>query len=165
MVATQSPWVVVRSKPKQEHLAKLHLQRAGCRVLLPLFKPSPADPIKVLFPSYLFCQLNEVGQWWFIKSTVGCLAPLMGFDGPKKMPDRVIAQFIEMTDEQGLLHHQAPQLTIGQPVKIKGGSFINQIGELLSLDNHERANILLELLGQSIPVSIPVGYLEPVISV
>lgn len=153
-------WCVVRTQPRRERWAKLNVERQGNQTLLPVFQPDPESPPKILFPSYLFVKMIE-GHWWFLKSTFGCLAPIMLYDEPAKVPEHVMEQLLASCDDTGFMTFNQFSYAIGQRVRIRAGSFINQIGIYDGSTSQDRVRVLLDMLGSQIPVSLSQGYLEP----
>ena len=153
-------WCVVRTKPRRERWAKFNVERQGNRCLLPLFQPCDEKHPRPLFPSYLFVQLNQ-GHWWFLKSTFGCLTPIMRSESPAPVPERVMQDLLTACNDDGLMAITKYEYSPGDLIRIKGGSFINQIGTISALASHDRVKVLLQLLGAETPVILSRGYIEP----
>ena len=55
-------WYLLKTKPRQEIIAKQNLKNQGYGVFCPMSKIN--NRLEVLFPGYLFVQLNEKTQNW-----------------------------------------------------------------------------------------------------
>ena len=63
-------WYLIKTKPRQEKRAKQNLENQGYVTFCPITKIN--NKLAVLFPGYLFVQLNEKTQNWSpINSTKG----------------------------------------------------------------------------------------------
>jgi len=63
-------WYLIKTKPRQEKIAKQKLKNQGYRSFYPIVKIN--NRLVVLFPGYLFVKLNEKTQNWSpINSTKG----------------------------------------------------------------------------------------------
>ena len=63
-------WYLIKTKPRQEKIAKQNLENQGYGTFCPIAKIN--NQLVVLFPGYLFVQLNEKKQNWSpINSTKG----------------------------------------------------------------------------------------------
>ena len=63
-------WYLIKTKPRQEKKAKQNLANQGYEVFCPIAKLN--NKLVVLFPGYLFIQLNDKTQNWSpINSTKG----------------------------------------------------------------------------------------------
>ena len=63
-------WYLIKTKPRQENIAKQNLENQGYGVFCPIAKIN--NQLVILFPGYLFVQLNEKTQNWSpINSTKG----------------------------------------------------------------------------------------------
>ena len=63
-------WYLIKTKPRQENIAKQNLENQNYLIFCPIAKMN--NKLVVLFPGYLFIQLNDKTQNWSpINSTKG----------------------------------------------------------------------------------------------
>ena len=55
-------WYLIKTKPRQEKIAKKNLKNQGYEAFCPVSKIN--NQLVILFPGYLFVQLNEKTQNW-----------------------------------------------------------------------------------------------------
>ncbi len=86
-------WYLIKTKPRQEKKAKQNLENQGYSAFCPMVKIN--NQLVVLFPGYLFVQLNEKTQNWLpINSTKGVSHFVKFGLNFAKVPNRVI-EFIK----------------------------------------------------------------------
>ena len=154
-----SSWAVVRSKPRQERRAANNLQAQGYETLLPLQDVTVRRSKKLvdmsvpLFPGYLFVQMSEHCSR-SILSTFGVSQLITGEGGkPKKIDPKIIDEITKHCDGTG--HYSNPAyLEPGENVKLVRGPFESAIVKVQSLQSEERIWVFLELMGQSVKVSV-----------
>ena len=152
-------WAVVRSKPRQERRAANNLQAQGYETLLPLQNVTVRRSKKLvdmsvpLFPGYLFVQMSEQCSR-IILSTFGVSQLITGEGGkPKKIDPKIIDEITKHCDGTG--HYSNPAyLEPGENVKLVRGPFESAIVKVQSLQSEERLWVFLELMGQSVKVSV-----------
>ena len=154
-----SSWAVVRSKPRQERRAAKNLHAQGYETLLPLQNVTVRRSKKLvdmsvpLFPGYLFVQMSEQCSR-SILSTFGVSQLITGEGGkPKKIDPKIIDEITKHCDGTG--HYSNPAfLEPGENVKLVRGPFESAIAKVQSLQSEERLWVFLELMGQSVKVSV-----------
>ena len=111
-----------------------------------------------LYARYLFVSMDGVkDSWYSIKSTVGVSHLFCDGDRPLPISDNVIYDIRAREDENGLIRlHKLRKLSPGDSVQILGGAFHDQIGIFDCSNNEERVNVLLNLLGRSVRISLPI---------
>ena len=152
-------WAVVRSKPRQERRANDNLQAQGYKTLLPFQKTTVCRSRQLverrthLFPGYLFVELSE-NYYRSILSTFGVSQLITGEGGqPKKIDYKIIAEISKNCDESGLYSH-ADSLSTGDEVRLTRGPFVSALAQVQSVQSKDRLWVLLDLLGQSVRVSV-----------
>lgn len=143
-------WFLLYTRPRQEKLALQHLQNQGFMVYLPLVlverirKGVRTLVEEVLFPRYLFVQLDEAGSqsWAPIRSTIG-VSQMVKFG----------AQFVHVShdlvawlQEYSKVVKLAPELKQGDVVMIVEGPFKGMDAIFKAYDGEKRAILLLNLL-------------------
>ena len=146
-------WSLFTTKPRQEKKAKKNLENQGYRAFCPMIKIN--DRLVVLFPGYLFIQLNEKTQNWSpINSTKGVSHFVKFGLNFAKVPNSVI-EFIKTNqhitaDKLCNLNKFKP----GDKVQISDGAFQDYIAIFKCYKSDERVIILMNLLGHEQSLSI-----------
>jgi transcriptional antiterminator RfaH len=155
-------WYVVCCKPRQESIAKEHLQRQGFEVYLPRISARQrqrnrwVDSIQVLFPRYLFIRADRRRQSTAsVRSTRGAVGLVRFGVEPAVVPDQVIEAIIAREDAATGLHIKAcPEFRVGEKVTMLEGPFAGLDGVFAREDGVERAILLIELLGKASRVRV-----------
>ena len=148
-------WAVVETEAQREHMARLLIMRLGYETYLPRIKHR--SRITPLFPRYLFVRI--IDRWYPVRWTPHVLRILMPGDCPA--PDAKLENSLMLIRKQeraGLVKlPTATQVLLkkGQQVRITGGSFAGQIGIYEGMSGKDRERVLLNLLGQAVPVDLP----------
>ena len=159
-------WFLVNSQPKSERKARWHLGAQGFRTFLPQFQKTTRHARKLatatvpLFPGYLFVVLDlNRDRWLSIRSTVG-VSRLFTQDGrPVPVPFGIVESLIAHSD--GNLTRLDDGLVSGQSVRIVSGPFSDFVGTLARLDSTGRVQVLLQMMGSSVPVILHRSALAP----
>ena len=163
-------WHVIRSKPRAESTARAQLERQGFRVYFPqLVKPARVrgrwlDRIEPLFPRYLFLALDAHTQSLApARSTLGVSNIVRFGNEYATVTHEVIEGLMRRADPQTGLHHlEQPVFRCGGKVRILEGPFERLEGVFERYEGEERALILLDLLGRTTRVRVPLDQLLPV---
>ena len=146
-------WYLIKTKSRQEKKAKQNLENQGYVAFYPIAKIN--DRLVVLFPGYLFVQLNEKTQNWSpINSTKGVSHFVKFGWNFAKVPTSVI-EFIKTnqhitTDKLKNLNKFKP----GDKVQISDGAFKNWIAIFKCYKSDERVILLMNLLGREQSLSV-----------
>ncbi len=139
-------WYLIKTKPRQEKKAKQNLENQDYRVFCPKVKIN--NRLVVLFPGYLFVQLNDKTQNWSpINSTKGVSYFVKFGLNFAKVPNSVI-EFIKTNQ-----HNTADKLCNlnkfkpGDKVQISDGAFKNWAAIFKCYKSDERIILLMNLLG------------------
>lgn len=153
-------WYCAQTQPRKEPTALANLHRQGFRSFMPRLLKTvrharKARTVKApLFPGYLFTPLDlDRDQWRRINGTMGIAALIMEHDRPRRVPPGVVESLQALVAADGTLDW-GRGLAPGTPVRILTGPFADQLGRLASLDDHGRARVLLEIMGDARPLSI-----------
>ena len=140
-------WYLIKTKPRQEKIAKQNLENQAYRTFCPIVKIN--NRFVVLFPGYLFVQLNEKTQNWSpINSTKGVSHFVKFGLNFAKVPISVI-KFIKTN--QHLTADKLKDLNkfkTGDKVQISDGAFKNWVAIFKCYKSDERVILLMNLLGQ-----------------
>ena len=152
-------WHLVHTKPRQEQVALVNLQRQGYECYLPQWRVQKRSRGKLqqvtepLFPRYLFIRLDSSDQgksWAPVRSTLG-VARLVRFgDRPAVVQDDLVAL---------LRQREAAEPT--QTLFSAGDSVVIQSGPLAGLEavyqmpqGEQRALVLIEILSRRVSVVV-----------
>ena len=153
-------WAVVQCETQREHTVRLLLMRSRYETYLPRCKIH--NRIVPLFPSYLFVRL--VGQqFWSVMWTPHVTRLLMAGDQPAQLPEDVVTE-IRKRERNGIVSLPSPSRKIqkGQRIRVIRGSFEGRIGVYAGMSGKDRERVLLDLLGQLVPVELPGKDIAPV---
>ena len=160
-------WFLVRSRPKAEAKAQWHLGAQGFRTFLPQFEKTTRHARKLrtakapLFPGYLFVVLDlQRDRWLSVRSTVGVSDLYGNRDGtPVAVPHGIVETLIDRVD--GDLVRLDDGLAEGQSVRILSGPFADMVGNLKRLNAAGRVQVLLQIMGATVPVVLHRSALAP----
>ena len=153
-------WYLIKTKPRQEKIAKQNLENQGYEAFCPVSKIN--NRLAVLFPGYLFVQLNKKTQNWSpINSTKGVSHFVKFGLNFAKVPTSVI-EFIKtnqhITTEKLInLNKFKP----GDKVQISDGVFKNYMAIFKSYKSDERITLLMNLLGNEQLLSFKKEFVIP----
>jgi transcription elongation factor/antiterminator RfaH len=154
-------WYVVKCIARREALAEQQLSRQNFQTFLPLIVSSSnttrgtgISRQSAFFPGYLFVRLDlSVDRWRSVNGTFG-VSSLVSVGGrPTAMPDGMIEQFVERTNEFGELGFE-DHLKPGRVVRVVGGPFNSWLGTFAGLDGPGRVRVLLDMMGRPVAVSL-----------
>src|SRR6516225_6118822 len=156
---TLERWFLVNSHPKRERKAQWHLGAQGFRTFLPQIQRTTRHARRLatartpLFPGYLFIALDlNRDRWLSVRSTIG-VSRLFTQDGrPVPVPIGIVESLIERSEAN--LTRLDIDLVKGRRVRILTGPFADFVGTLERLDGAGRVQVLLELMGTAVPVTL-----------
>lgn len=153
-----SYWAVVQTESQREPFVRMMLMREGYETYLPRIRMRKR--ILPLFPSYLFVRI--VDRWYPVKNTIGVSKVLLAGDQPAHVHDAIIVKIKHM-EHGGIVRLPKPEKTLkpGAKVQIVRGHFQGHIGIYDGASGKERERVLLQLLGQSVPVNVPAADITP----
>ena len=131
---------------------------------MPRFQPSrkrgsrQAPAPRPLFPGYCFVQIEL--QWSRVHYCPGVNKLLLAGESPARVPDVVIDGIRARENRAGLVVlPRASRLKPGDQVRVVAGLLEGQLGVLVGLRGHERAEVLLTMLGRT---TLPAAEIERV---
>ena len=158
-------WFLVRTKPRQEKLARLNYERQGFSVYLPQIRTvrrharRTEEVRRPFFPGYLFLHLvPEERRWPTIAATIGVLAPVRFGDYYPPVPDFVIQELQEREDASGVIPAAAEvagRFSPGEAVRIARGCKEGLFGVFKKILDQDRVLVLLDILQRRVPVVVP----------
>ena len=152
-VVNMKKWYLIKTKPRQEKIAKQNIENQGYVVFCPTANIN--NQFVTLFPGYIFVKLSKTKQNWSpINSTRGVSHFVrFGLDYAR-VPSSVI-EFIKTnqdTTTDKLI--ELNKFKSGDKVQISDGVFINCLAIFKSYKSDERVVLLLNLLGRKQPLSV-----------
>jgi transcriptional antiterminator RfaH len=159
-------WYLAHTRPNSERKAELNLNAQGFTTFFPQIEKTirHARRLKTvrrpLFPRYLFIRLDiERDRWLSVCGTIG-VNRLFTQDGrPVAVPLGIVEDLLAHSDA-GVTRLDI-ELTEGQRVRILSGPFADLTATLTRLDEGRRVEVLLEMMGTAVPVSVDRRALAP----
>ena len=162
-------WFAIRTKPRQEEIAKMHYIRQGFAVYSPKVQSirrharKTEQVMRPLFPGYIFLHLRaEEQDWTAIGSTIGAIGPVRFNDYYPSVPDWVIAVIQARENDNGCI----PLKSLGDSM-LKSGSRVTVAmgdkeidGIFLNFKDENRVIVLLDILQRQLPVVAPLARLK-----
>ena len=161
-----SQWATVITKPLSEAAAEMALQSRGWRVYLPRYRKilrghrrgaRGEAVLRPLFPRYLFAELRP--QWSGIANVPGVLALVGGMVDGCWRPYLLAAEVIEeirQREHAGEWDESREgrrlDLVVGGMVAIP--ELDGMLGRLMGLGEDDRARVLIEILGRTVPATV-----------
>ena len=158
-------WYLVHTKPRQEDVALVNLQRQGYECYLPQMRIERVRRRKAevatepMFPRYLFIRLDTSDQgksWSPIRSTLG-VSQLVHFGARAAKVDDTLVDLLRQRERS--LPTEAMFQT-GDSVVIADGPFAGIEAIYQTADAERRAFILLEILAKPVSMHLDAGRLR-----
>lgn len=156
-------WYVAMTLPRKEHMAAANLGSQGFHSFLPLQLVTNRHARKFrtvlvpVFPGYIFVILNVDRQRWrSVNGTVGVAHLLTDGLRPLAVAPGIVETLIQSSDQRGALVFQ-PDLAVGDKVRLHAGPFAEALGMLQRLDGAGRVQLMLDLIGGPVKVSVPLA--------
>lgn len=165
MPSPSTAWYVVHTKPRQEDVALVNLQRQGYECYLPQMRVERVRRRKLqmatepMFPRYLFVRLDssEQGKSWSpIRSTLG-VTQLVHFGA---QPAKVDDALVDLLRQREQAMPAEALFASGDAVVITDGPFAGIEAIYQTTDAERRAFILLEILSKPVSMQIDAGRLR-----
>jgi transcriptional antiterminator RfaH len=155
----QEQWFVIYSKPQKEEVAQFHLKQKRVEVFFPrLLLPRSSQKRKLvipLFPNYLFVRINLWTQYYSVLWSPGVKNFVSFNDTPAPLDQNIAECLLEGANAEGVIAAQS-NLTVGQEIRIRGGSFDGLVGLLQNVpDAKGRVKVLMKILNREIKVELP----------
>ncbi len=151
-------WYIAKSKRHQDHLLITTLRAFGVEVYYPniTLAGSGNKRKEPLFPSYIFCQVDQDSPSWpSIKWAPGLAYFLSGPRGPATLNDEVVSEIGLRVDQWNQGRYRG-SLTPETKVTVTKGAFQGFEGLLLKYHPAtERCIILLKIVSRSVEVELP----------
>jgi transcription elongation factor/antiterminator RfaH len=159
-------WYLVHTRPNGEGKAEFNLAAQGFAAFLPRIDKTirHARRLKTvrrpLFPRYLFVRFDTArDRWLSVCGTFGVTRLFMQDGRPVAVPVGIVEGLLAHSDA-GVTRLDV-ELREGQRVRILSGPFAELTGTLARLDEGRRVEVLLEMMGAAVPVSVERRALAP----
>jgi len=160
-------WYLIYTKPAQEKVALLNLERQEYQAYLPLRRQMRRrqgrrmEIIEPLFPRYLFIHLDtHTDNWGPIRSTIGVTSLVRFGHEPARVPDSLIDYLKQQEGREGLHVWAEPAFKKGDRIRVAEGVFKGYEGILLARTSRERVMLLLDALGRKVRAQAVVTQIE-----
>lgn len=184
-------WYALQTRPGKEVSAEVTLMRDGLNVLLPRLvfldsrgavgkrrprgrprerSPGTAQRVEPLFPGYLFVRLAAGWEhgWHRVRVNPWVLRVLGTGNEPVPVPDEAVELIMEKSQGSGIIVFRNGRpawkdIKAGTRVEITAEPFRGLMGILETpTSGRKRVRVLLELLGQEVPVEVDAGSVRAV---
>lgn len=157
-------WYAIHTLPRGEEKALQHLQQQGYKAFLPRFHKTRRHARKMevviapLFPRYMFVNLDLTCDHWLpISSTRGVAYVVRQKGCPIAIPEGVIEALMSRADIQEVVPLSSLELfNAGSTLEIVEGAFAGQTGIFEKMNDNERVQLLLNVLGREVKIAVSV---------
>ena len=153
-------WYIVQFKHNSHKIAVRNLQRQGFETFLPMHEVMRRTAakfetvIRPLFAGYMFVACDpEKAPWIQINSTYGVSRMLSFAEGPKPMPEALIAGLRARCDNIDKVM-PLESFEAGQSVEMHSGPFANFIATVGQMASDARVWVLLDFMGKATRVQV-----------
>ncbi|MBV8664220.1 MAG: transcriptional activator RfaH [Hyphomicrobiales bacterium] len=154
-------WYVAMTLPHKERVAAPQLRNQGYRSFVPLqlvtrrharqFRTELAP----VFPRYLFVILDvERDRWRSVNGTIGVRHLITDGERPIPVVPGVVETLQQSCDPRGALVFDTERMAAGERVRLSAGPLAGTLGVLQGLDGAGRVQLLLDLLGGRVKVTV-----------
>ena len=159
-------WYLVHTRPNSERKAEINLAAQEFKTFLPQMEKTVRHARRLttvrrpLFARYLFVSL-DIGRdrWTSINSTAGVSRLVAQEGGPIAVPFGIVETLLAHSD--GSLTRLDYSLAQGQRVRILSGPLADFTATIIRLDARRRVDLLLEIMGGAVSVSVDRRALAP----
>ncbi len=149
-------WAVALCKSGSENVAVDNLQRQGFVSYIPKYlqRVGKVTKVKILFPRYIFVQIEE--QWHSINSTRGVSRLILTNENkPAVIQDEVIEELKSREDSKGLIQLPSQgRFRQGENVTIANGVLEGYNGIYEGMRDADRVRVLIDLLGRKVLIEV-----------
>lgn len=161
-------WYAAYTQAQAETRAAQELRQQGFDAFLPLCRRlrrharRTETVLRPLFPRYLFLAMDvECQRWRSVNGTRGVAQLVRQGDRPAPIPSGIIETLRARADPCGAVPLDSLALfERGQLVTVTAGPFAGHTGHYETLTADERVVILVELLGRSVEVTVPLLHVD-----
>ncbi|MFC2071728.1 transcription termination/antitermination protein NusG [Chloroflexota bacterium] len=157
-------WYVAKTKPSKERLVETYLiERQGVEVFLPLirrpaYKKAGWEP---LFPSYIFCRVDQQSTDWPAIRWAPGLSYFLGYGERLATVSDELVSNLKKRVSRWNEGECVPRFAPGEQVVVTSGSFsgLEAIFQRY-IPARQRCQVLLQILGRLAKVEVPSEVLE-----
>jgi transcriptional antiterminator RfaH len=161
-------WYATYAQPQSEARAERELRQQGFDVFLPLCRRLRRHArrsemvLRPLFPRYLFVAIDLATQRWrAVNGTRGVVQLVRQGDRPAPLPAGVVEALRARADGSGAVPLDALSMfEPGRKLLVTAGPFAGHTGKYETMTSDERVILLLELLGRSVEVAVPLLHVD-----
>lgn len=154
-------WLVAQLKPQGLKRAEENLTRQGFESFCPKRLESRVEGGRrlsktlPLFPGYLFVLFDPSAQGWTAINATRGVSRLLLVDPrkPTPLPAEFMAGLMARCDVFGVIG-APPDLDVGDTIRVVSGAFAATIARIETLEDGERLQILMDLMGRKSRVSV-----------
>ena len=157
-------WGVVYTHAQKEFEAQAQIENQGWTCYLPKHLKSTrharktSQQIAPLFPRYLFIDFAEKPFSSSLNYTKGVQCILTNGATPSTVSEQIIALLRSKEDEQGYVETKTIMPFVkGDPMIVKSGCFKGQIATFECMNDHQRVQLLIDLLGKKTSVTLNIN--------
>ena len=165
-MAHDACWYLVHTRPNSERKAARNLEAQGFTTFLPQIDKTIRHARRLmterrpLFARYLFVRLDvSRDRWLSVNSTFGVSRLFMQANRPVAVPVGIVENLLAHS-EAGVMRLDC-SLVEGQRVRILSGPLADFTATVVRLDARRRVEVLLEIMGAAVPVSVDRRALAP----
>jgi len=162
-------WYLIHTKPRQERLAKEHLERQGYEIYLalaPVRRRRKYRTIRVIdpmFPRYLFIRLSDkTDDWRPIRSTIGVSVLVKFGEVPAKLPNILIEKLRDREDDEGIQVLENTGFLKGDQARIAEGPFEGYEGIYQCKTGKDRVILLLKIAQKAVNIELSAEQIESI---
>tara|TARA_Y100000590_G_C15462936_1_gene917185 strand:+ start:341 stop:859 length:519 start_codon:yes stop_codon:yes gene_type:complete len=167
MSKKNNSWFCIYTNPREEQIALHELINQGLHVYFPKYIRTISHARKIqkkifpLFPRYFFAlETNEV-SFSLIKRTRGVANYVHQNDGnPIRIKQEIIDFIKSRENSSGYIQINNDRFTKGDKILVTNGTFTNLSAIFLKQCGHERAKIIVELLGRENILQMPLNHID-----
>ncbi len=117
---------------------------------------STKEKVVKLYPGYVFIEMIVTDDSWFVVRNTPGVTGFLGSSGggtkPIPLPPEEINPILKRA---GLLETPTLDVEVGQKVRITAGPFMNQVGQVESIDQEKAmVTVLVEMFGRETPAQL-----------
>lgn len=157
-----SYWCVIQTEARREPFVKMLLALNNFETFMPLIRVRHhmmRYRTAMLFPSYVFVKV-ENNFWYDILWTPRVIRVIRSGDRPAQLPIGMVENLQKRARGGFVTLPSKPAFRRGDQVRVLSGTFAGHLGLFDGMSSHDRQRILLDLLGQAVPVELPPGSVE-----
>ena len=155
-------WVVARVRPCCEVKAAINIKQQAGVYYLPQYFDHRLARRRVLFPGYIFANIERGGQWRWLNGTRGVLHVITNNERPSVIDPSVIERFRAQENDNGVIAVDAIGFDPGQSLRIKSGPYAQRTVIYAGQSVRDRVNVLLQMLGREVVLAVQPRLLEAV---